>query len=761
MTVKLYSFDVFDTLITRKTATCNGIFMIMQDVLIRDAAYRDIPTHLKENFQILRKQCERVARYTYVNAGWQDVTISQIYHCMRTTLGLSEEQEKQLKQLEISTEYENSIAIHENIHRVARLVEDEKKVVLISNMYLSEKALRNMLLKHSSMFKNITLYVSCEFGKTKGTGELYRYVREQEGVSFKEWKHVGDNTTLDIEVPGSLGMQTEKYSIPGGMAWERYFLKEKEDNLAIQLAIAPSLLLQRQSSRSYPYLVGCSYSAPILYPYIKWVLEQSRKKGIRTLFFIARDGYILKKMSDCVIQSKGLEIQTEYLYGSRKAWRLPAVCPNTFDMRDFLKWDYSRHFYSYKEIAELFEFDLDELRQFLPFVVDDEVELTPRFLLKVYDFMIRRQKEIAEYISEKQRENRCHATAYLSQEIGKAKGRYAFVDLIGSGYTQKCLADLIEAEEPLLTFYYRLDSCKEYLKNINYAFYPNRQELGNVIEVLCGAEHGQTIGYQEKNGTWIPVMCRDEGQALGAYGYKDYLQGIMDYTEVCVKDNLYGYSSGSLDVPRYYFQFLEEAADRRLYDFVMDMPYGVSGRENEVQSFAPQISNSALRKIYLTHVGENTRKYYNGYHLESALLRMSVRQKKRMELYKKISGKPVGRWIRSMVTRYSRTKRLDNEYYMFAKRVVIYGAGKRGQSLYRLLTGKDGLHTEVVLWVDRNCAKYQKEGLDVSAVEELDDAEYDQILVAVKEEKVACEIRRELVAREIQDWKILWVQSKI
>jgi len=49
----MYSFDVFDTVITRNTATPGGIFVLVEDELLKNSLYADIPTRYRENFFIL------------------------------------------------------------------------------------------------------------------------------------------------------------------------------------------------------------------------------------------------------------------------------------------------------------------------------------------------------------------------------------------------------------------------------------------------------------------------------------------------------------------------------------------------------------------------------------------------------------------------------------------------------------------------------------------------------------------------------------
>ena len=76
----LFSFDIFDTLITRKTATPHGIFALMQDILLKDSRFSDIPLYVRENFYEYRKSSEYY-QYSYNNCvnNYQDCSFEEIY----------------------------------------------------------------------------------------------------------------------------------------------------------------------------------------------------------------------------------------------------------------------------------------------------------------------------------------------------------------------------------------------------------------------------------------------------------------------------------------------------------------------------------------------------------------------------------------------------------------------------------------------------------------------------------------------------------
>lgn len=173
----LYSFDIFDTIITRKTATPSGIFLIMQEKLLNDKKFLDIPEYIKENFYLLRQHAENLARRSYCVKGCEDKTFEQIYEafgCMRL---LSTRQLERIKRLELETEYQNIVGIDENIRRVKELLGQGKDVVLISDMYLSSDQIRVFLCKFDQVFENIEIYVSSECKKCKGSTNLFKYVQ--------------------------------------------------------------------------------------------------------------------------------------------------------------------------------------------------------------------------------------------------------------------------------------------------------------------------------------------------------------------------------------------------------------------------------------------------------------------------------------------------------------------------------------------------------------------------------------------------------
>lgn len=88
-------------------------------------------------------------------------------------------------------------------------------------------------------------------------------------------------------------------------------------------------------------------------------------------------------------------------------------------------------------------------------------------------------------------------------------------------------------------------------------------------------------------------------------------------------------------------------------------------------------------------------------------------------------------------------------------RVVIFGAGKLGQSIYSELM--DRMSVKIVKWVDSNFKRYQKMRMEIDnpkILETLNHDAYDFILIGVINPKTAKEIQKNLVDLCVEERKI-------
>ena len=95
----MYSFDIFDTLITRTTATPEGIFALMKHRLREEQESNGLEDYVVENFYELRIQSENLIRKAGSFQQIEEVTLHDIYVAMAVCGCINEEQIEYLCQL--------------------------------------------------------------------------------------------------------------------------------------------------------------------------------------------------------------------------------------------------------------------------------------------------------------------------------------------------------------------------------------------------------------------------------------------------------------------------------------------------------------------------------------------------------------------------------------------------------------------------------------------------------------------------------------
>ncbi len=317
----MVSFDIFDTLITRRTLTPKGIFHIMQDKLRKMTYY---PEYVASNFAFLREQAEKNARLYYTGDSKEDVRLVEIYQSLQNMTGISLDLCQELMRMEVDIECRYIVGIDKNIKILLEYWKQGEQIVLISDMYLDMDDIRNILMQVNRVFEDIPIYVSSNYGKTKRSGKLFMKVSELEHTPYDEWIHYGDDSIADGKIPELLGMKAVLCKCEVAVPWETDFLNKNclDNSLFAELYFGASKILCTNYILNEIEKTGASLGGIILYPYISWTLYMCRIKKVSTLYFIARDGYVLKQIADQIISIFSFNIQTKYIYGSRQAWRL-------------------------------------------------------------------------------------------------------------------------------------------------------------------------------------------------------------------------------------------------------------------------------------------------------------------------------------------------------------------------------------------------------------------------------------------------------
>ena len=585
---KLYSFDIFDTLITRKVATPKGIFVLMKDIINQSPQFADLPNDVKTNFFNYRTNSEFYLRQ--INNQWndgKDISLDMIYNHIQHTYFLTNEQTQAIKELEIQLELDNIIPIKENIEKLKVLLEKGKRVVLISDMYLPEYIIKEMLLKCDPVLCQVKLYLSSTLGFMKTKQALFHYVKEQENVEFREWTHMGDNKFADFFCARKLGIKAVLYPYVKFKEYEKSLLVANSQNSFVQISLgcAKNIRLNKFPNDEKAQL-GASLAGPILFPYIYWLLDQAQKRGIERLYFIARDGYILKLIADLIIKENNLPIKTKYIYGSRKAWRISALNLDDDELyRQFIQFT----MYEPKKVNQAFGLTKEEFLSILPKNLHNYSTHKPDNRLAEYLY---ENKDVLKFAIEKNKAQKECVINYLKNTIDCTDDKFAFVDLDGSGLTQNCLARLMNNfyDKKIKSFYYAVTpACCRSLNLEKYYYYTlKRGNMGNMLELLTRAPHGQTLKYADKNEDYKPILEQIDVENFKAWGFDNYINGMLEYCNL-LNQNKYKYiqldNQVILDI---YINYLFLSIDKNTATLLGSIVHTSYGKESD--EFAPKLS---------------------------------------------------------------------------------------------------------------------------------------------------------------------------
>lgn len=79
-----------------------------------------------------------------------------------------------------------------------------------------------------------------------------------------------------------------------------------------------------KENKDYFYRFGYKYFGPLLEDFCYWLLEDLCKNNIQKVYFLSRDGYIIKQVFDII--NKNSDIKSYYFYASRRSITVPSFC---------------------------------------------------------------------------------------------------------------------------------------------------------------------------------------------------------------------------------------------------------------------------------------------------------------------------------------------------------------------------------------------------------------------------------------------------
>lgn len=288
------SFDIFDTLLVRKVPP-EKIFSQVGDFYGLGADFVRLRTAAE--LELSRK-------------GSPD--IYHIYDWVGERMHIPLDRRTQLPEREISEE-EAALEPRESmVHFLRDMIACGKNVYLVSDMYLSSKILEG-ILERKGISGYDGLFVSCDYGTGKAQGLYDCYRKHSRG---ERRMHVGDSDELDGRAAKAHGIDPYGIKSPQDMAELTAvgrILLQVEEAAGMQNRICARIhndpfALHACGGRlpvSSPWELGYAVLGPLLTGYVHWLCGRLSEEPVDVMLFIARDGYLVKKVFDLWKCAKG------------------------------------------------------------------------------------------------------------------------------------------------------------------------------------------------------------------------------------------------------------------------------------------------------------------------------------------------------------------------------------------------------------------------------------------------------------------------
>jgi predicted HAD superfamily hydrolase len=324
MSAPTVSYDVFDTVVTRAFAHPRDLFVWLGVELQRAGVPVSDPLALAQ----ARWSAELAARR---KSPWTEVLFDDIHRELAAQLSWDETTAATARHLELEIESRHLHGIPAMRSELAQARTQAGRLLFLSDMYLPPTVLRPWLEREGMVAPGDLLLVSGDVRGNKSSGQLFKIAQAQTGGDFAHWHHTGDHPFADVASPRRLGISATHFTSAHLTARERTARgSEGEFATPWRSLLAGAMRLARLEHRTADereavlWETGATVAGPLFYGFVRWTLAEARRRGLRRLYFLARDGQIFHRIAQAIQAVEPFGISCEYLHASRVLFSGPA-----------------------------------------------------------------------------------------------------------------------------------------------------------------------------------------------------------------------------------------------------------------------------------------------------------------------------------------------------------------------------------------------------------------------------------------------------
>lgn len=509
----IYSFDIFDTVLTRRTFQASDLHLLVARDLIAAGVWSGTLVAWRD----AREAAEREARAA---ADAEEITLDDIAAVLGQRHGAT--LPARAVALELQHELAETVGIAATLEQLRALRRDGRQICYTSDMYLPRAQILAMLAKAGA--PAAPLFLSCELGRTKRSGRLFHSVAAHFGVAPGQIAHLGDHIDSDHKVPARLGLRTTWFqgALPTMLEMDVHRRLAGPAPL-LAATLSGAMRAARLGAAAPPAgghlaRLGTQEGALLHIAFVLWLLRQLTALGSQQVAFLARDGYLSSKIYD-VLRSTlaGALPPANYTYASRQSLHLPGWKRTTGaeDLAWIMAPAEAMTFAEWLFRLGLTRADLRALAPAQPPLPADDALFAD---CREACLRLLRSADFVALAAAKADAARAVAYDYLRAQLAPAPGRVALVDIGWNGRMQRSIVDILAPAEPgdIHGFYLGIlrtpsgsyGSYKAWLFDLRDEARPYCASHFELFETLFAAPHATTYGYaRDADGRAVPTLA--------------------------------------------------------------------------------------------------------------------------------------------------------------------------------------------------------------------------------------------------------------
>lgn len=367
--VEAISFDIFDTLVCRKTSSPRDIFRILEKNLFKEIGFSI------QGFASLRIESEDKLRLEVLEqTGRQDITHSEIYERFQELSDLPSDIIEKLKNLEFEYELRFIRPRNSGLELFEKSLRTGKKVILTSDMYLEREQIEEILSVNGISGYN-KLYLSSELGIRKHEGDLFYHVLKDLGIKGHSMLHIGDNINGDINsarefnikvihTPRAIDNLKRVNKRCYNVLVNNYKTTNYQQNIINGVYANRFYDDIRLSEYGQSHFNGSGYElgyialGPMIASFCTQIKNVAIKQGIKDIAFLSRDGLVFKRAFDKLFPNEN--ISTKYVSSSRRSTQIASILSKVDILNILRKPVYSCKISDY--LCNRFGLDFEEIK---------------------------------------------------------------------------------------------------------------------------------------------------------------------------------------------------------------------------------------------------------------------------------------------------------------------------------------------------------------------------------------------------------------